>query len=77
VGKELEPYSKWAIESSAVNGSLVGIATATLHQVHHAISNNIPNDIITHVIGEMFAGALGGALLFAGVACLRNWLRGR
>jgi hypothetical protein len=72
-----EPKPKWSIRSSAANGSLAGVAVAAFHQVHHAIFNNIPEDIYAHAIVEMVAGGVGGAILFAGVAALRNWLAGK
>jgi ABC-type uncharacterized transport system permease subunit len=56
---------------------LVGIVLGALHEVYHVISNNIPDDIYVHVIGEFVAGAVGGTILFMVIAALRNRLKGR
>lgn len=69
-----KPASNWSLRSSAIDGSLVGLAVTSLHHVHHAITNNIPDNIYTHVIGEAAAGLIGGAILFVGVAAVRNWI---
>jgi hypothetical protein len=45
-----------------------------LHQIHHVILDDIPEDVLTHIVSEVVAGALGGAILFVVVSCLRRWL---
>ncbi|QRM32970.1 hypothetical protein [Microvirga sp. VF16] len=73
--RSVEPTPKWSLRSSAIYGGLAGLAVAAFHQVHHVVFNNIPDDIYTHVIGEMVASVVGGAILFTGVAAFRNWLK--
>ncbi len=51
------------------------MAIATLHIVHHALTNQIPGNIELHALSEMVAGALGGAALFAAGSALCNWFR--
>ncbi|WP_201840354.1 hypothetical protein [Microvirga zambiensis] len=63
-----EPKPKWSLRSSAVNGSLAGLVIAVVHQVHHVISNTIPDNISTHVLGEIIAATARGAILFTGSA---------
>jgi hypothetical protein len=75
--RSFEPKPRWSRRTSAINGSLVGIAIVALHQVYHAISNNIPENIYAHVFGEMAAGTGGGALLFTAISIIRNHLKGR
>ena len=72
MSRELGP--EWGLRSSALYGCLTGIALTSLHHVHQAISNNIPDDIYTHVISEMIVGALGGGALFVIIATIRNRL---
>jgi hypothetical protein len=54
-------------------GVLFGIAVATLHIVHHALTNHVPESIEIHAVSEIVAGALGGAALFAAGSALCNW----
>jgi len=77
VRKASEPEPKWSLRSSAFTGCLAGLAVADLHHVDHVISNDIPDSIYTHVIGETIAAAAGGVILFGGVAAYRNWLRAK
>ncbi|QRM32420.1 hypothetical protein [Microvirga sp. VF16] len=61
--------------SIALFGCLIGIAAVALHQIHHAVTNTIPEDVYTHVFTEVTAGAFGGALLFATTSFLRRWFK--
>jgi hypothetical protein len=72
MSRELGP--EWSLSSSAFYGCLVGLAGTASHQVHSVISNNIPDDIYTHVISEMIVGSLGGGALFVIIAAIRNRL---
>ena len=72
-----KPEPGWSLWSSAINGALVGIVLAALHQVYHALSSNIPDDIYAHVIGEFVAGAVGGAILFMVISVTKNRLKDR
>ena len=60
---------------NAVYGGLFGIAVASLHHVHHALTNKIPENIPVHVLAEMAAGALSGAILFAVGSAVCNRLK--
>ena len=72
-----KPEPGWSLRSSAINGALAGIVLAALHELYHAVSSNIPDDIYVHVIGEFVAGAVGGAILFTVISVIRNHLKGR
>ena len=41
-----------------------------LHHIHQAIPNDIPQNTYAHVVGEMIAGSLGSAMLFALIAAI-------
>jgi hypothetical protein len=58
-------------------GGLAGIAVASLHHVYHALSNQIPENIPAHVLGEMAAGAFGGVIVFAVVSAVCNRIKAR
>ena len=60
---------------SAQTGGLIGIAFVAIHVVYHAMINHVPEAVYSHVLGEMVAGALGGAALFAGGSALCNWIK--
>jgi hypothetical protein len=75
--KPPSPHLRWDVSSSAVNGCLTGVAVGAVHQVYRAVTNDIPENIYAQVTGEVIAGALIGALLFAGVAVVRNLIRAR
>ena len=47
-----------------------GIAVSAVRQVHFVVSNDVPNDAYMRVVGELAAGAFGGAILFAAIASL-------
>ncbi len=55
-------------------GVLVGLVVSTLHQVYHALTHQIPENIHAHVFGELAASTLGGAALFAAVSATCNRL---
>ena len=55
---------------SARTGALFGIAIVILHIVHHVLTRHLPEDIHLHVLSEMAAGTLGGAILFAAGSAL-------
>jgi hypothetical protein len=60
---------------SARSGALLGTAIGSLHIVYHALTNQVPEDIYQHVLGELIAGALGGSALFAAVSAACNWFK--
>jgi hypothetical protein len=72
--KERKPARCWDYAESAGNGALFGIAAASLLQVYHAITNQIPDNIPAHVLSEFAAFAVGGAVLFAAACAICNFL---
>lgn len=75
--REAGPNEDESLSTIALYGGLIGIAAAALHQIHHAITNDIPANPLLHVISEVIAGAVGGAILFAAVPFLRSRFKGR
>ena len=67
-----KPADTWSISSSAVYGWLTGIAAGGLRQVHFALSHDIPDNEFVRVVSVLVVGGCGGAVLFAGIAALRN-----
>ncbi len=67
----------WRIPDGAYYGSLLSLAVVAFHQIHHAVSGDIPEDPFLHVIGEVIAGSLGGALLFTAISAVRIWYKAR
>jgi hypothetical protein len=57
---------------SARTGALFAMAIVPMHQIHHAITQRIPDDILLHVISEWVAFAIGGAALFAAASAICN-----
>jgi hypothetical protein len=68
----LEPMDAWSTSFSAVCGWNTGIAAGGLHQVHFALSLDIPDSGFLHVVSVLMAAGCAGAILFAGLAALRN-----
>ena len=69
---QLEPAGMWSISSSAVYGWLTGIAAGGLHQVHFALSHDIPDNGFLRVVTVLIAGGCAGSIVFAGIAALQN-----
>jgi hypothetical protein len=67
----------WRIPDESYYGSLFALAIVAFHHIHHAVSGDIPEDPLLHVIGELIAGSFGGALLFSAISALRNWHKAR
>ena len=63
----------WDTAGNARLGALVGIAVAALNMIYHALSDQIPENLYAHVIGEYVTGALAGAAVFAAVSAIYNW----
>jgi hypothetical protein len=68
--KERKAAQCWDSAYSAQNGALFGIAAASLYYVYRAMTNQIPENILAHVLGELVAFALGGTVLFAAASAL-------
>ncbi|WP_404295238.1 hypothetical protein ACD578_27710 (plasmid) [Microvirga sp. RSM25] len=75
--QRLEPEQMWSIAASTVYGGLTGFAVGVVHQIHSALSTEIPDNVYMHVVGALLVEAIGGAILFAAAAWLRNWLKRR
>ncbi len=73
----IEPEPMWSRSTSAVYGWLIGIAVSALRQIHFVVSKKMAHNAYWLVVGELAAGALGGAILFAVLASLQNHLRMR
>ena len=61
---------------NAFYGGLVGIGFASLHHVHHALTKQIPDSILAHVLSELAAAAFGGTILFAIGSAICNRIKG-
>ncbi len=51
------------------------MAVASLHHVQHALTNQIPENIPAHILGEFAVAACGGAIAFVVVSLICNRLR--
>jgi hypothetical protein len=71
--RKLRLEEKWSASVSAFHGGLSGVAASALHEIHHGISNNVPENVVYHVLGEAAACAIGGTIIFVLIAVLRNW----
>jgi hypothetical protein len=71
--KRSRQKANWKIPDGAYYGSLLSLAIVPFHHIHHAVSGDIPEDPFLHIIGEVIAGSLGGALLFSVISVARNW----
>lgn len=60
---------------NALYGGLLGMAVASLHHVQHALTNQIPENIPAHILGEFAVAACGGAIAFVVVSLICNRLR--
>ena len=68
----------WSILLAAALGAIVGIFPATLHHLLHAHPDLTAEELLWHhFIPEMLATMVGSAIVFGGVAALRNWLKRR
>jgi hypothetical protein len=62
-------------KDNAVMGALAGMGITSLHHVHHAVSNQVPDSILTHVLSESAMGTLAGGTLTAAASALVNRFR--
>jgi hypothetical protein len=74
MGKKHVWEQKWSTRSGAEYGCLLGFIAIPLRHIHQAVSNQIPEDVYTHVFGELIVGGVTGATLFAVAAALLNRL---
>jgi hypothetical protein len=51
------------------------LVVTSLHHVHHTLTNRVPDDLYSHVLGELSAFALGGAALFAAASAACNYFK--
>lgn len=73
----LRPEQNCSASRGAVDDGLIGIALTALHQIHHTVANDIPNDVYQHILGEWIVGPLSGAILFAVITALKKQLKKR
>ncbi|WP_262268294.1 hypothetical protein [Microvirga yunnanensis] len=65
----------WNTPGLASVGAFLGIGMATIHQVHHVILDNLPEQsAVVHIFGELFAATAFGAVVLAGISEVRNRL---
>jgi hypothetical protein len=62
-------------KDNAVMGALAGMGITSLHHVHHAVSNQVPDNILTHVLSESAMGTLAGETLTAAASALVSRFR--
>jgi hypothetical protein len=69
--------SRWMTRRPASRemGALAGMGVTSLHHVHHAVSNQIPDNIVAHVLSESAMGAAAGGTFPAAVTVLVNRFR--
>lgn len=57
-------------KGNAVMGALAGMDVTSLHHVHHAVSNQIPDNIVAHVLGKSAMGSAAGGIFTAAVTLI-------
>jgi hypothetical protein len=62
---------------NACTGALVGTAAASVHHVYLALSSQVPEDVLAHVLGGTAAAAFGDAIAFAVGSVLYNRFKRR
>jgi hypothetical protein len=73
--KKPDMAKRWDPVGLAFVGAGVGLMLVVVHEAFVIFSGNFDNvDPFTHIILEMIIFAVGGALVFAAVAEIRNWL---
>jgi hypothetical protein len=56
-------HVKLGIVSHACDGALVGGAAASLYHVYVALSNQVPENVLAHILGRTAAAAFVGAVV--------------
>jgi hypothetical protein len=75
MAQPLRPTQTWSISASASYGGLTGFAVSVIHQIYSSFSKQVPDNVYTQIVGASLIGSVSGAILFAIVASLRNWLK--
>jgi hypothetical protein len=60
---------------NASDGALAGAAATSLYHVYLGLSNQVPENLLAHILGEPAAAAFGGAVVCAVGSVLYNWLK--
>jgi hypothetical protein len=50
----------WRTKDNAVVGALAGMGITSPRHVHHAISNQVPDNVVMHVFSENAIGIVAG-----------------
>jgi hypothetical protein len=73
---QVQAPTEWDWMSAAFCGAAFGGVAVVVHQVYVALfSDVLVVDPFIYVMTEMAVFIPGGAVVFAGAALLRNWLR--
>ncbi|EIM26004.1 hypothetical protein [Microvirga lotononidis] len=78
MAKRPKSEKRWNVYLSALTGAIVAVLIAPLVHLLHDHSDLTPDEALwSHFLPRMFAFMVGGAILFGGVAAIRNRLRRR
>ncbi|WP_114949107.1 hypothetical protein [Microvirga calopogonii] len=76
--KRQRSEKRWNVLLSALTGAIIAILLAPLVHFLHDHSDLTPDEALwNHFLPRMRAFMVGGAIVFGGVAAIRNWLRRR
>ena len=66
---------RWSRANAAYLGAFLGMALGVIHQIHHAFTSVEPDENpLAHIVPEFVGLTVGGALLLAAIAEVRNHL---
>jgi hypothetical protein len=51
-------------------GCVAGVTVVVVHHVHHAVTGDIPDNILIHALVELAAGAFAGILVGTAIVAL-------
>jgi hypothetical protein len=72
---DVEARTEWTMAGAAFCGAVLGAVAVLTHELYVVLFGDYPIvDPFLHVMTEMAVLVPGGAVLFAGVAVIRNWL---
>ena len=60
---------------NACDGALAGAAATALYHVYLGLSNQVPENLLAHILGEPAATAFGGAVVCAVGSVIYNQLK--
>lgn len=53
-------------------GCVAGVTMVVVHHLHHAVTGDIPDNIFSHALVELVAGAVGGIVAGFAIVALRK-----